>query len=469
MHTSKLISLFKSLAPTEIHWLQKFLKSPFYNSHKLPISLFQYIHRYYPELTSSKLEKEVVFKKLFPKEDYDVQKMRKAMHSLAILIEEFLVAMRLRKQAKQKKQLLLNELGDRNLYNQFEKRTKNLVKDLKALPYRNVEIFREIYELNLNYYGHIETAKQKRKVPILSTTKSYLDFYYLLQSQRLQIAVEGNKKLFGSELSIPTLAQSKRALQKEPAFKLYELIKKAMSTSEDDKLYAEIVALFQKEINRLGRNDQLEILRLILNHFSNQINRGKEGYHARMLSFYKFGLEQDLLVEKGLIGENIFTNITTVGLVEKEFNWVEQFIENYTVYLPASIQKDATNLSKGLLFFYKKDYGKTIDLLLNHTFIKPLYLLNAKTILLRTYYEQFEGDQSYYDLLLDQCHAFERFVRRNSSISNTRKALYLNFIAFTRKIANAYLVESPKEELANQLRKTPSVALKSWLLEKLSP
>lgn len=467
MHQSKLLALLKSISPSEIHWVQKFLNSPFYNTHPLPIALFQYLIRYHPDFTSPRLKKEVVFKKLFPKESYDAQKMRKTMYSLAVLIEEFLVAMRLRKKQEQKEQLLLDELGGRNLYGPFARRVQNKLKQLEALPYRNIDVYKMMLELHLNYYGHIETMKQKHQASVLSSAKTYLDFYYLLENQRLQIALEGNKKIFGHELSIPTLAQSKLALQNIPSFKLYQLIKKAMTIQENTAIYDKIERLFKKEINRLGRNDQLEIIRMILNHFSSQINHGRKGFHAKMLSLYKFGLAKDLMIENDLISENTFTNIVTVGLFEKEFGWVEQFIDNYTNFLPDTIREDAICLSKSLLFFNKKDYAVSTELLLTHSFLNALYLLNAKTILLRTYFEQFVMDQSYYDLLLDQCYAFDRFVRRNAHISKKRKALYLNFIAFTRKIANAFLMESPMDDLAKQVKEASSVALKSWLLEKV--
>ena len=408
-----------------------------------------------------------MFKKLFPKESFDAQKMRKTMHGLTVLVEEFLGAMHLRKYPKQKERLFITELSNRNVYSQFEKRTKNLLNQIDALPYRNVEVYKDMFEINLEYYGHIETTKQKRRVTLLSTTKTYLDHYYLLESQRLQVALEGNKKIFGKEIGIPKLSDSRLSIKKAPTFKLYELIKKAIAAPQNEEMYNRIERLFKQEINSLARNDQLEVIRMILNHFSNQINNGKKGFHARILSLYKFGLEHNLLVENDLISENIFTNIVIVGLFEKEFDWVEQFIDNYTCFLPDTIREDAICLSKALLCFNKKDYGATTALLLSYSFITPLYLLNAKTILLRTYFEQFVLDLSYYDLLIDQCAAFDRFVRRNVYISKKRKALYLNFIAFTRKIANAFLMESSMDDLANQIKEAPSVALKSWLLEKI--
>ncbi len=152
MHDSKLLNLLRSIEPEEIHWFQKFLKSPFYNHHELPNTLFQYISKYYPELDSPKLSKEKAFKKLYPKETYSIQKMRKAMYELSVLVEEFLVAMRIRNKAVQKKKLLVAELGERNVYEQFKKGTKELLGKLEALPYRDIVTYQEIHLLNLDFY-----------------------------------------------------------------------------------------------------------------------------------------------------------------------------------------------------------------------------------------------------------------------------------------------------------------------------
>lgn len=150
MHSSKLFTLLKGIREDEIHWFQKFLKSPFYNSNPLPLKLFDLIKKYYPELESPKLTKEKVFKKLFPNEKFNVNKLRKVMHSLAVLTEEFFVTMRLRNKEFQKKKILVEEFGERNLYAQFEKGTKELIEELEALSYRDTFFIKKFMSCILN-------------------------------------------------------------------------------------------------------------------------------------------------------------------------------------------------------------------------------------------------------------------------------------------------------------------------------
>ena len=205
----------------------------------------------------------------------------------------------------------------------------------------------------------------------------------------------------------------------------------------------------------------------MLNHLSSQINRGQQRYYSNMFALYQFGLEKNLFFDNGKIRETTFTNIATTGILEKEYDWVENFIKTYRKHLPEAIQEDAYYLSLGLLFFHKQQYRDTVSLLLNKKFSNPLYILKAKAILLRTYFEQFLIDESYYELLIAQTHAFEKFVRRNKTISANRKEIYTNFILFTRTIANAVLQKTVNVQLSNKIKNTKAVILKSWLLEKI--
>lgn len=468
MHDSKLLNLLKSFEPEDIHWFQKFLKSPFYNRHETPISLFRYISKYYPNLDAPKLSKEKVFKHLYPKEKYSVQKMRKVMYELAVLVEEFLVAMRIRNKDFQKKKLLVAELGERNVYDSFEKGTKMLVRQLEDLPYRDIQTYQEIHQLNLDYYRHTQTLKKKDGLAILKSATQHLDYYYLMQRRQLDFTILWHEKLFGGELLIESLQKSKTALRKTTAFKLYEWILAALQTSDNLAIYVKMEKLFKSKIDELGKNDQKEIIRILINHLSSQINTGKKGYQKKTLSLYQFGLEKKLMMEQGQIGETTFANIATIGILEKEFDWVKGFIQAYEKYLPTSVQEDATKLSLSLLYFHQKDYDKVVELILNHQFLQSLSNLKAKSILLRTYFEQFLLDDSFYDLVIAQTLAFEKYVRRNDLISSSAKTFYLNFILFTRLITNAVLQKSVNQDLLNKINKTESIVLKSWLLEKVT-
>ncbi len=468
MHSSKLLTLIGSLQQEEIHWFRKFLKSPFYNTNELYVKLFDHIRKYYPELSSPKLSKEDTCQKLFPNEKVNVQKIRKTMHGLAALAEEFLVAIQIRKKPFEKKKLLVKGLGERNVYTLFKKGTNELLGELEALPYRDVNYYKEVHELNLEFYGHAQTNKQKGNDATLVSAVNHLNYYYLIQQQRLDFTVKWHEKLIGNKFRTKTLEQSKTDLKNETVFKLYALVIKSLGKADNDAIYLEMETLFKNKVHQLGKNDQFEIFILLFNHLSSRFNHGKTTYRSKMFSLNKFGLDQNLILRNDQITEATFLNIASISIAEGAFEWTEWFIKEYTKALPQKIKQDVISLSFGLLYFYRKQFSESTNLLSSHTFLKPLYNLNSKTILLRSYFEQFLIDDSYYDLLIAQSNAFEKFIRRNDFISKSKKEPFLNFILFTRKITNAIYQNTLDQNLFNLIKNKRSVILKDWLLEKIS-
>jgi hypothetical protein len=467
MRDSKLINLLRAIEAHEIHWFQKFLDSPFHNSYKENIRLFKQLKKYHPHFDAPRLTKEQIFGELYPGKAYHPQKMRKLMHGLGVLAEEFMAAMYLKNNPYHKKTITTSALAQRNVYAQFEKGTTQLLEELEALPYRDTHFYKEMHQLKLAYYNHIGTSKQKENVVILNDAIASLDQYYLLQRQQLSLALGWHARLLGAIPPVNTLERSGEVLAREPVFRLYELIGQFLDKGWDDAQYLEVENVFKKEIRRLAFKDQQEIIRILLNYLSGQVNIGKRADISKMFALYQFGLSWKLMFENGQMGVTTFINIVTVGLLNGAYEWAGSFIADYNNYLPESLREDTTNLSQGLLLFHREDYGGAIDLLLNYSFSNLLHLLKSRALLIRAYYEQFIIDSSYYELLIAQTNAFEKFVRRKEAISSLKKESYLNFIQATRTIAYAVSNFSVDEKLHKKIKATNPVVLKSWLEEKV--
>ena len=321
--------------------------------------------------------------------------------------------------------------------------------------------------MHFKYSNHQETDRQKLNGQLLKNAPDNLNYFFLLQKKQLDFVLKSHEKLFKEKLVLDSLEQSKTNLQQVPIFKIYGLINEALSKSTPDNDYLKLESLFKNEIDKFGRIDKVIVIKILFNYFISQINKGNEKDFHKIFSLYKFGLKQKLLVEKHQISGSIFTNIITTGVNLKEFEWTEKFIEDYKKYLPRSVKDDATNFGLSLLFFHKKEFSKTIEIIVNHTFSKPLQILHSKTILLRAYFEQYLIDDSYYELLFTQTQAFEKFIRRNDLISELKKERYLNFVLFIRKIASGHWQNSLDKNLIKKLNDSNEVMLKFWLIEKI--
>ena len=180
MQTSKLLQLVKILDVEEMRWLAKFVRSPFYNSNKEVIALFDYIRKYHPECDSSKLAKEVVFKKIWPKEAFNDRRIRVLMFRLSDLVEAFLVAQKLKKDKIQHEKLLIQAVGERDLYEVFVKKTEVLLGQLENDPLRDESYFEHQWELRKNVLDHIKTNRLEASLEDFKSTLHHLDSFYMM-------------------------------------------------------------------------------------------------------------------------------------------------------------------------------------------------------------------------------------------------------------------------------------------------
>lgn len=478
MHKSKLISLIRSLRPEEFHWCQKFLKSPFYNSHELPLSLFQYISRYLPDLDSPKLAKAITFRKLFPGEPYDLQKMRKAMHRLADLLEEFLLAMRLRDQPLQKAQLLLDAFGDRNLYDQFEKKTSALIEALEALPYRDEHFYLSLWRLQYEQFFHPQTRRLQFSSESLRMMMQNLDAFYILSKMRYSAELRNRQNILPEAYEIALLKEARQLAENHPVFgpdeifQTYRDILALMEQPEDEDIYRRLEGIAFYHLHRFRPTDQSYLLRYLINTCIQWYNNGKTEYLERQFRLYQLGLDAALFLEEGRLSDSTFLNIIVTATVLKELAWVEGFIAQYAPHLPLEHQVDAVSLGTAYWYFAKARFSASNNLLRQVESTDLQYLLRVRSLSLRNHFEIFLRDDTYYELWMDESEAFKKFLRRNKQLIDTRVESYLKLIYFLRKLTKWRMEQQMQEKqllkLDRELLRSEKVVAKQWLLEKIS-
>jgi len=71
MQNSKLITLLKALSPEEFRQFYRYIRTPFFTKSADLLKLYEAIRKHYPDFNSPKLEKERLFKHLYPKETFN--------------------------------------------------------------------------------------------------------------------------------------------------------------------------------------------------------------------------------------------------------------------------------------------------------------------------------------------------------------------------------------------------------------
>src|SRR5438876_8729788 len=117
MQKSSLISVLKSLTEGEFKQLERFVLSPFFNRQRNVARLFEVLKKYYPLYASNALKKERVFKKLYPGEKYNDEKLRNLISDLLSLSLKFLAYTKMESDGQLLDLSAAEQLIDRNLDN----------------------------------------------------------------------------------------------------------------------------------------------------------------------------------------------------------------------------------------------------------------------------------------------------------------------------------------------------------------
>ena len=158
-----------------------------------------------------------------------------------------------------------------------------------------------------------------------------------------------------------------------------------------------------------------------------------------------------------------YRNIVPIALRIEEFDWAENFISEYAQYVDEKYRENAVEFSLARLEFYRKNFGKVLDHLNKVSYEDVWYILGSKTLQLASYFELDE-----YDALESLLQSFKMYIRREKSLTNDRKATYINLIKFT----SALMKINPKEQvkvlkLKDEIVSAKGVVSKPWLIEKV--
>ncbi len=461
MQKSKLLRSLCILNAEEMKGFYSFLQSPYFNTNSNIVKLHRVLHPYHPDFQSPKLDREKVFQKIFPGKAYAHQQMLNLMSEVNGLLEQFLVLRQMEEKEFLQQKLLLEAYAKRpNSYTTFLKKYKRLEDVLEGLPYRDAIYFQEKMELSLLYYDHPNTQLQKNDKGTLFNAMEYFEAYKKLTSIKLKCAQNARQKTI----------QNKQVLQirnagEEVLLNLYMRLEK-FQRSEKEENFNALLNEFESSIQLLRNKDKSNVLKILTNYCTRQTNSGHTRFFNTLLKLYKLGLETNCIVVHDKIGSTTFHNIVSVGAICKDFDWTEEFIENFQMYLEPRRKVETVSLALGGLLFEKKEYDRVIEEM-QCSFKEPMDVIKSKALLIRSWFELWMKDQSYFDFLATQLETFEKFIRRDQSASENLKSGFLKFIGFTKKILSIERDKKMLIDLYQEIEEQSNLVFKKWLFEKI--
>lgn len=458
----KLLLILSQLDKHKLDGLVHFCKNPAYNINKNIAHFFLILSNFYPAFEIDKKNIANIYTQIFESPLNQNHFNNFQTHAYKVLLE-FLA------------HLNLNSLENKSFFylKELLPISKELVeKELTIL--KNQKSNFEDYYLeqfrSLNFYFDFmlnKSAAERKKIDFDNEDALFMltCFYY---KNRLKYACEMinvqsilktkfDESVFEKEANYCLTIK----FENELSIKLYALSFLLMKNQATD-VFETIKTLLFKKGEKIDKSELKSFYAILQNFCIRKFNAGNTQFLNELFIIYKQSLEIGLLTENKKMLSSTFKNIIFVGLKLKEFNWVEHFIENNVKYLPENERENAQNFSMARINFAKKAYDKVLEKLLYVEFTDVFYQLDAKSLLLKTYYET-ESIDSLQSLL----ESFKILLLRQKNVTPQHIQLYKNLVSTTKKLisnsaTNKKYVEKLKVKINQQ-----AIADKTWVLEKV--
>ena len=465
MKNSLLFDLFSTLSRKEMRALGRFLETPFFNLRKDVFQLFNYLAECREHLKIIP-DKRQAFRNIYQNEVYEDHKMRLIMSLLLRLIEHFLVHQSFFSEPVKVKNRLATIYRERKLTKHFGRSLRECKKMQSIAPFRNADYYFDGYQIHLEEYLHIADRKRISALN-LQTISDELDTAFIalkLRQTCLSLshqAVYNTEYHFGLLNEILTYVEEKKLIE-IPAISVYYYCYKSLVDPSEVSHFQLFKALIIQESQKFPIEEIRDLYLLAINICTKQYNEGNPEYLKESFDLYKEGLRNGCLLSRGVLSRFTYRNIVTHGLIMKEYEWLEDFIESYRDKLELAYRESMYSFCLARLEYSRKNYSKALNLLQKSDYQDLLLNLSAKTVLLKIFYELEE-----FDLLESHLEAMKTFLRRKDIIGYHREN-YKNLIRFTQRLLELKPFDiRGRAILKQEMEQTGLLAERTWLIENL--
>jgi len=467
MNNSHLVVILRSLSKKEVRELRKWLQSPVHNQREDVMNLFEYLINSKRLEKSNLLQKEKVFRKIFPGEIYDDAKLRQSMYFLLKAVEEFLVYSEMEEDKVRQRTVLASVYRKRKLDKAFQ-RTFRQIEALQAQTnFQDESHLRNEYLLQREEYLFWEDRRQYARMNVQGVSDA-LDYTFLADKLRQSCLILAYQNYYKSELNIGLIDEvldyiAVKEIFHIPSIAIYYHVYQAFSSDDSEIHFRNLRAAISQYGHLFPHREIRDIYLMAINYCIRKINQGERLFIQESFNMYKAGFEKKYLIENNQISNFTFMNAVASSLGLNEYGWTNHFIEHYQQFLEPKHRSNTVDYCQARLYFEQKEYGKAMRLLAQVEFNEVIINIRAKAMLLKMYYELSEDDAL--DALLE---SMRTYINRKK-ILGYHKTTFTNLIRLTKKLIRINPFDAKqREKLRTEILSTNPLTEREWLLEQLN-
>lgn len=454
MNHVRLIRSIGALDSTELRRFRKFLQSPYFNSRKDVLDLFDSMVKPGGENGSTKQEPE------------DEKNLRLVASYLFRLLEQFLALEEVQMHDAVLDWHLAHRYKKRQLKGDAERVISRALNTLQAGPQRNATYFDWLYHLHFEELYDRETTPAEDEEPVRQLFKA-LDQAWLARKLRQICLLLNRKKVYRMEVPIAFLPEAVQYVETEnlsnhPVIGAYYFAYRMLTSETGESFFRQLKTALFEHAACFSLDELRELHLMALNFCIRQINVSNRAYFHEALDLYREGLDKSTLLENGHLSRFTYHNIVAAGLQCGELEWVDQFMLQYKNAMERSYRDSTYSFNRAKLAYARGQRRDALGLLQSANYRDLLLNLPAKALALKIYYELDEPD-----VLQNHLAAMRTFIHRKRVIGYHRTN-YLNLIRVTQKLLSINVFDKKAlQEFRQQVSAEDPLTEKEWVLEQV--
>lgn len=461
---SKLIELLRSISTDEFKQLKYFVESPYHNRNTKVVELMAVLSPFYPAFNREELNRQNLHRLVFAKPIFKDLEIRRTMSQLALVVEDFLAWNELAQSPEQKSVLKMHALRQHGLRKHFQKTardTESLLNSTASGLEQQFLVFR--MEQEQEFFA--EQLGARRSETRIQEVSESLDLFYMVNKLKIACTAISYEQVFKHRYDISLTHEVLELIEKKdisnPLVNLYRYGLLTMTEPEKESNFTQLKRLLQQNLN-IEPKEERNIHVLGQNFCIRNVNRGKGQYFTELFQLYRLGLEKGVIQSDLSQFAPAFKNIVSTGLRVREFDWVEDFILNYSQLLDKNSRSDFRNFNLARLRFDQTRFQEARQFLQEVKFKDVFITLNARVLLIKTFYEL-----DMLDLVEHQIRSFQNFIGRQKNLSYHANIFKDNLRFISRLVRLNWANTREINDLIQDVRQQKTLTERSWLLSKL--
>lgn len=470
-------NLIESLSEKEIVEFSEFLNSPFLNKHTRLVPFFKIL---VDNKTNTKNE---IFTILYPDEKYNDEKIRKLFSDINKAVKKFLSVKSILKDEMLTKKYLLKELAERRADKHFKAEIDEAIKEANTLAAGNHEMLFEIYFLEqMKIHFYLDRNMQHEIARDVIKRGDAISLFFLYNIFKTMTDNEANRNSFNftsehfltekifNSLDIATVLKyvTENKYTDSAFLEIQYRLFEAWQNPDNEELYFSAKELLLSKLKDISPHQLESLIMTMMNYcMRKNFTNTKHNFTTEKLWLYRIFLDNKVYKLSGYLSNTMYLNILKNIFNLNELKMAEEFIINYSEELIPENIENMKNFSYGLLWFYKKNFEKTLYFASRIKQLQPSDKIGLYSIIICSHYELGNISNA-----VDEIRNFRIFLKNNRNLAEffTLPAesfckMLLKIIDFKYKSGKGKI---KRDEIELMIKNDKYAALKPWLLEKIT-